>query len=104
MRVGDSLYCHSVLNLIQLRVGKVYIIDRIDIDIDDGRFEVIIDEIGSRYYFSYGIDNVNRLYYYKKFFYTLKEYRKLKLDFLGKSSLIERSSICESIIGTEVLG
>ena len=30
--------------------------------------------------------------------------RREKLDKLGRSSLIERSSICESIIGTEVLG
>lgn len=74
MKVGDRLYCHSFLNLKYLSIGKFYVIDNI---VKFNYFEVRND-IGLKYILNYG-NNIN-LYYYKKFFYTLKELRKVKLD------------------------
>jgi len=81
MRVGYILYCHSNLlshnsdnfYLEYLSIGNIYIIT----NIYDDSFQVIND-IGSKYVFRY--DDNNRVYYYKNYFHTIKEIRKLKLE------------------------
>ena len=108
MKVGDSLYCYNngnewAKNL--FNVGRYYVITEVTSD----RFYIICDNffLATYFYFEqiYSLDDdtICRYYYWRLYFRTLREVRKEKLDILGKSSLIERSSICEAIIGTEGL-
>ena len=94
MKVGDKLYCYN--SNTNIHSGGIYIINNFDINAlwlrnDYGLFDW------------YNISNKSSINYYGRWFYTLKELRKVKLDILRSSSLIERSFICEAIIGMEGL-
>ena len=72
MKVGDKLYCYNSVDH-EITTGKVYIITFYDI------FSLrIIDDNGLVDWFIID-ENDSHYHYYKRNFYTLKEYRKLKL-------------------------
>jgi len=76
MKVGNKLYCHN--NYKQaLTIGNVYTI----LELQNGEYW-IDDDDGSYVYFKlYDWD----AFYYAKWFYSEKEYRKLKLEKLNES-------------------
>ena len=108
MKVGDKLYCCNIylattkysanVNWLNITIGRSYVIH--NCNSVNNRIFFICDDGSSRW-----VESVyeNSYWYYGKWFYTLKELRKVKLDILRSSSLIERSFICEAIIGMDGL-
>ena len=91
MKVGDKLYCHSNINIInghcidfseEFTIGSTYIISMV--------YEnqiVVSGNINGRCRWlemSYDYKDFNVLRYYKNWFYTIKDIRKLKLDNIKK--------------------
>jgi hypothetical protein len=75
MKIGNKLYCYNNYDSrIKLTIGKWYTVN--GIDTVHSEFSLPCDD-GDNYYFLF---NDNTKYYYKKIFYTEKEYRKLKLQ------------------------
>ena len=118
MNVGDRVYCirdidTKFLNLVSVGSknvmfklfisGRCYRVLRINED------SIILNcEFNGDPYCFYLVYSdkyfggvINNFYDYFK---SLRQVRKEKLDFLGKLSLIERSSICEAIIVMEGFG
>lgn len=95
MKVGDKLYCYCNIPS-DFTVGKVYIVFNINSsfsaeDINDDSINKYVWVKNDRGYYDwfsiFAIDNYI-IWYVGNWFYTIQEIRKIKLDFLCKSSLI----------------
>lgn len=89
MKIGDKLYCHSLLDNSGLIIGDSYRIKH-EVSRFNDMFSISVDYVDEWFY--YGEKDVNHLRYYKKYFYTEQEYRKIKLR------EIERNILTEDII------
>ena len=83
MKVGDKLICHNecVINKAITTIGRTYIITKVDKNIyGDVLVFYILNDNGDKWGFT--VDK------YKKWFITLSDFRKQKLEKLGCTSLI----------------
>ena len=79
MKVGDRLYCYySGSNYIT--IGLFYRIIRVD----DNKLWISNDRIDDWFYIEDSglYSGTERAWYYKNYFYSIKELRKVKLDLL----------------------
>ena len=86
MKVGDRLYCYknylvttkysgNNVNWLNITIGRSYVIQRSD---TANRIYFISDDGSSRWVTS---DEISH-WYYGKWFYTLRDIRKIKLDLI----------------------
>ena len=111
MRVGDKVYCIKDIEFVSKYITtKVFVSGNVYIIYEIGDDSITIFNSWNMNYFFYITDTGERPLKYSsyvknfdEYFITLRKMRKLKLDELGMSSFIERSFICEAIIGMEGL-
>ena len=81
LKVGDKLYCYKLEPFHNyLTIGEVYTIIKFSGDVEnENRLWIINNNHHDEDW--YYINDIG-IYYYKNYFYTLREVRKMKLDLL----------------------
>jgi hypothetical protein len=84
MKIGDKLYCYNYPLMSNMIIGETYKLKNV---IPNDMLVFVISDVNEWFY--YGEKDVDHLRYYKKYFYTEQEYRKIKLREIERNILTE---------------